>query len=510
MNRSSPPPSDWFDSLAEVVPLHDTRATSGAPRRAEPVEEELPKGVAIDSDLANAYRFLRQHGETMRFVHRMEFWHEWDGARWRRDETCAAQRKAHQIGRHLEVHAAELLARAASLGDEDTRKRCQALAQRYLRWAAKSQSARQIEAALSVARALQEFAVVPEQLDRDPLLFACPNGTIDLRSGDLHAPRPTDLITKLSPVAYDAQAACPTWETFLRRIFVDDELIAYVQRACGYSMTGCTQEQCLFVLHGEGANGKSVLLETIRYVVGDYGQTTPTATLMDSQKSEHRNDVARLAGARFVTASESAEGKRFDEELVKRITGGDKMAARFLRREHFEFVPVLKLWMATNHKPEVRGVDHGIWRRLKLIPFSVTIPAAEQDPDLVAKLRAEAPGILAWCVRGCLDWQRGGLRAPGLIADATHEWRKEANQVAQFVDERCVTGDAEYVRAKSEDLYAAYRDWAKASGHEQLTMTAFGTRLASLGFKDVRTKHARFRTGIALRASADQRTGGDG
>jgi putative DNA primase/helicase len=464
--------------------------------------------VALDTDLANAHRLARVYGDSARFVHQMSYWHLWDSSRWQRDETGEVERKAHQIGRGLEVHGADLLAHAAALEDEEARKRFQSLAQRYLRWAQRSQTAKSVDATLRMARVFQEFSVTPDQLDRDPLLLACPNGTVDLATGQLRDARQEDLITKRSHVAYDRDALCPTWHAFLRRIFVDDALIGYVRRACGYSLTGCTQEQCLFVLHGEGANGKSVLLETIRFVVGDYGQTTPTATLMDSQKSEHRNDVARLAGARFVTASESAEGKRFDEELVKRITGGDKMAARFLRREHFEFTPVLKLWIATNHKPEVRGVDLGIWRRLKLIPFTVTIPSDEQDPQLVDKLKAEAPGILAWCVQGCLEWQRTGLQAPEAVASATHEWRKEANQVAQFVDERCVTGDPEYVRTKTADLYAAYRDWARESGNEQLSQTAFGKRLDPLGFKSDRKSGARVWCGLAVSPSNDNR-GGD-
>ena len=275
-----------------------------------------------------------------------------------------------------------------------------------LRHARKSSSKGGIRAMIDVAKWLPDVTVSVGLFDRDPMLLNCSNGTLDLRNGEIRGHDPPDLITKMVPVAYDPQATCPVWEAFVDRTMESDRSkIEFLQRALGYSLTGITSEQCLFVLHGSGANGKSTLMETIRELLADYAMHTTTSSLLQSKSSPIRNDLARLNGARCVSAVEIGMGRRLDEALVKQLTGGDQVTARYLYNEYFEYKPTFKLFIAANHKPDIRGVDHGIWRRIHLIPFNVTIASDDIDRDLPSKLRAELPGILAWAVRGCRQWQ---------------------------------------------------------------------------------------------------------
>jgi len=281
---------------------------------------------------------------------------------------------------------------------------------------------------LEIAQSLKRFAVKADAFDQNPMLLNVLNGTFELKTGELRPHDQRDRITKICPVEYREDALCPTWLAFLDRIFNGNaDLIGFVQRAIGYSLTGSTQEQCFLLLWGEGSNGKSTMLELLRDVLGDYADNASTDALMVSSGRGTENDIAKLKGARLVTASESGEGRRLDEERVKRLTGGDTISARFLYREWFEYRPQFKLWLAVNNRPEVRGTDHAIWRRVRLIPFEVVIPDDDQDKELPAKLRAEAPGILRWAVEGCLAWQKEKLNPPKAITSATTEYRSEQN-----------------------------------------------------------------------------------
>ena len=291
----------------------------------------------------------------------------------------------------------------------------------------------------------------------------------------------------------------PTFRAFLDRIFAGDrELEAFVQRFAGYSLTGSTAEQCFVILHGGGANGKSTLLELLRYVLGDYGANTSADVLMASSFARGPdNEVARLRAARFVSAAESGEGRRLDEERVKRLTGGDTLTARFLYREHFEFTPTFKLWLCTNHRPEIRGTDDAIWRRVRLVPFNVTIPPHERDGDLPAKLRAEAPGVLRWAVEGALEWQAEGLRPPAIVMQATNDFRDESDIVGRFVDDECMV--LPEASAKAAELYRRFIAWCKAAGEEPITQKALGLRLQSDGrFTRERSNRVRLWRGIGL------------
>jgi putative DNA primase/helicase len=300
------------------------------------------------------------------------------------------------------------------------------------------------------------------------MLFNCANGTIDLTTGELIRPRREDLITQCSPVRFDPEAESYEWDRFLDRIFDGRQpLIDYVQRLAGYTVTGLTTEQILPIFYGVGANGKTTLLTVFLEVMGnDYAQKANRDLLMVKQRKEHPAELAALFGKRLIVATESDDGSRLAEGLVKDLTGSEKITARGMYENFWQFGPMHKLFLATNHKPEVRGTDHAMWRRLRLIPFDVVIPDAEQDKKLPDKLRAESSGILAWMVQGCLDWQRQGLGTPDEVMKATATYRTEQDVLATFIADECLVSPA--CKVKATPLYDAYKNWCDRTGeHEQ-------------------------------------------
>jgi putative DNA primase/helicase len=329
--------------------------------------------------------------------------------------------------------------------------------------------------------ARSDVPVMPDELDASPDLLNTESGTIDLCTGELREHRREDLITKISPTKYRPDAAAPTWEAFLERVLPGEELRAFVQRGVGYSAAGDTSEQCMFINYGTGANGKSTFQEAIAAALGDYAMRTPTEMLLAKRSDGVPNDVARLKGARFVSASETEEGRRLAESRIKDLTGQDTITARFMKAEWFDFAPTHKLWLSTNHKPEIRGTDAAIWRRIRLVPWAVTIPPAEQDKKLPIALRDELAGILAWVVRGCLQWRREGLQAPDEVRKATGEYRAEMDVLAGFLAECCEldTGHWEYAK----DLYECYKRWCDENGERPEPQRKFGGRLGERGFQ---------------------------
>ena len=351
-----------------------------------------------------------------------------------------------------------------------------------------------------VALAQSEVAIKPEQLDLNPWLLTCLNGTIDLKTGELLPHQREHLISQLAPVNYAPYESCPLWLSFLDRIMDgNDHLISFLQRAIGYSLTGETSEQCMFIFYGSGANGKTTFLQTINAMLGEYAMQTPTETLLIKRRGAIPNDVARLKGARFVTASEAESEQRFAVSLIKQMTGGDTISARFLHQEWFDFQPTHKIFLGTNHKPEIRDTDHAIWRRIRLVPFEVTIPEAERDLNLVEKLKAELPGILAWAVKGCLNWQNEGLGTPDEVRTATEEYRNEMDVLSEFLSDCCIEGPSHEVETRL--LYDAYSAWCEKNGDRPLAKRTLGRKLKEKGFMPgkVNLGQSRGWNGIGLR-----------
>lgn len=340
---------------------------------------------------------------------------------------------------------------------------------------------------------------MPHYFDRDPWLFNCANGTLDLRKGGLRSHSREDLLTKISPVEYWPDAKCPVWEAFLRRVFNgDNDLIEFMQKAIGYALTGCVTEKALFPLYGTGDNGKTTLLEAVRTVMGDYaGMVYIEALMKKAQVAEKERAFADLLGKRFVTSSEAADGQALHEARVKHLTGMGKLSGRRIYGSAFEFDPQFKLFIDANHKPVVSQSDDAIWNRFRMIPFSVPIPKAEQDRNLGSKLAAEAPGILAWAVRGCSKWQADGLGVPEVVTRATEDYRNEMDPVTDFIEDCCIQDPA--LVTPSTDLYTAYNQWCVVHREKTGSSKAFGTALERKGFPAVRTSEARGRSGLALR-----------
>ena len=434
------------------------------------------------TDAGNAERFRAHAGERFSYVHSWGSWLHYDGVRWQRDGSGAAVRQALAT---LRAMAAE----TDKVPDEDHRGQ-------LLKHALDSESSARLTAMLTLGQAM--LPVSTDALDSDPDLLNVSNGTLDLRSGELRLHDRNDWVTRLAPVPYEADATCPLWEAFLDRVMGGNErLVTFLQRAVGYSLTGHTNEQILLLLYGVGANGKSTFLETLRAILADYSAITDFNTFLKRDSEGARNDLARLVGTRLVSAVEAEAGKPLAEALVKQLTGGDTITARFLFKEYFDFKPQFKIWLAANHKPNVRGSDHGIWRRIRLVPFTVTIPEAERDPLLTKKLAGELPGILAWAVRGCLAWREHGLGMPAEVLAATASYREEMDRFGGFFDEICVLEKGATVTAK--ELYEAYQRWCEANGERARSKKALAMVFLERGFEAFRTKRARCWRGLRLR-----------
>lgn len=446
-------------------------------------EDEAPAGLHC-TDMGNGQRLVRRHGDDLRYCDRWKSWLVWDGRRFARDETGAVERRAKDTVRAIYGEAAD------AVSDSDRKM--------LARWAMRSEAAQRIREMIALARTEDGIAIMPDCLDRDPWLLTVANGAIDLRTGTLRPAQRTDYVTKLAPVTFDPDATCPQWLAFLDRIMGGKaELITFLQRAIGYALTGDVSEHCLFLLYGTGRNGKTTFMETLAALLGDYAQTTPTETLLVRREGGIPNDLARLAGARLVSASESEDGKRLSEALIKQLTGGDTISARFLRAEFFDFRPTFKLFFRTNHKPIVRGTDEGIWSRLKLLPFEVQIPDAERDKALPERLRHELPGILNWALAGCLAWQRDGLGTPTEVDAATGLYRQEMDLLGSFLEECCIIGHQRHVTAS--DLYKSFVAWTESNGERPYAQRTLGLKLTERGFRVERgTGGQRRWTGLTL------------
>ena len=435
------------------------------------------------SDLGNAQLLAAIYGNELRYVPAWGAWAEWVGTHWRRhlhsDET-AAMKRSMRLGDLLRQQAPALRARIQASKDADEHKALTDSLQRLVLWSQRSESRGVIIAARELLRHIEPMQSRIEEFDLDPLLLACPNGTVDLRTGTLRKPRREDWCSHLAAAEFDPECPTPRWTAFMEEVLPDIEVREWVQRAMGYSLTGMTTEQVWMFAYGDGANGKSVLLDTFMEMLGDYAiQTSSETFILNRDRNKPTNDIAALAGRRFVQAQETDNEQSLAEGVVKQVTGSRRISARFLFGEWFEFVPQFKLWLPGQHRPRIGGNDTGAWRRVRVIPFDVTIPYEQQDRNLSEKLRAEWPGILAWCVEGCLRWQANGLGAPDPVMAAVNEYRDSQDLAGPWIKEFCQFAPS--YSGFTADLYAAYRAWADASNTPCLSMIRWIERIIREG-----------------------------
>jgi putative DNA primase/helicase len=469
--------------------LADANSTALAPADKTLLDVALDGSDTLPSDYRGALIFVEENWHELRYVQEAKSYFYYNGAAWVPDPGKIALGHAEQI-------AEKLYALVGICTDPQKR-------QLILKFARHAERRGSIIAMLELAPGRPRMRLTAGHLDVDPWLLNCGNGTIDLKTGILHPHDRAQLLSKCTNTEYDADASCPLWLDFLAVTFQKDaEVIGLIQRAVGYSLTGLTIEEIILILYGRGGNGKTTFLNLINFILGDYAIASPSDTFMSKKDKSNSNDLARLAGARFVSTVEPDEGRRINESLIKSVTSRDKIVARFLFKEFFEFTPTHTVWMGVNHKPVIKGTDHGIWRRIKLVPFTHEVPSAERDLNLEVKLKEEAAGILAWAVRGCLDWQRDGLGSAKAIDDATAAYRTEMDTFGKFLEDRCVVGP--YKTATYAELYTAFKSWSEESGEKYpMTKTAFGLRLAERdGLEEARQsvdgKRVRFWKGISL------------
>jgi putative DNA primase/helicase len=464
-----------------------------------PVTDFDANAPVLQTDMGNARRFATQHKDRVRYV-AVWGWVVWDGRRWKQDDTGGAVRLARVTVNRLfddaqeaagaVVALMEVAKEAAGAGDEAataSAKKAVETAQKkaaaLMAHAIRSQSRPRIDALLALAQSEPEVAARPEDFDNAPWLLNCLNGTLDLRSGKLKPHDPNDMLTKLAGANYCPGAPCPTWAAFLERVQPDAAIRDFLQRSLGYTLTGQVGEQVFWFLYGTGANGKSVFSGVVGALLGDYAMKVRAEALMLKKQDTIPEEVAAMAGRRFALASELGDGQQLNESLVKDLTGGDRMRARYLHKNSFEFDPQAKVWMYGNHKPLVTGTDTGIWRRPRLVPFAVTIPEAERDPALLDKLLNELDGVLAWAVAGCLAWLRDGLRTPDAVRMATEEYRTDSDIIGRFLAE-CTKSSTDSIGALA--LYKVYKAWAENEGHKPMSNTAFGRKLSERGLENTR------------------------
>lgn len=446
------------------------------------------------TDAGNADRLVKLFGNDIRYVYEFKKWMYWDGFRWLFDEDGHMFRLAKETARSISQEAAN--------ENDESRRRT------LLQHALKSENKQQLDSMIQVAKSEEGITISQLQLDQDKYLLGVANGVVNLRTGGLIDSYKDKMITKRSGTIFDKNAQCPRWIKFVDEITNGNkELANYLQKIVGYSLTGETKEQLFFFLHGHGANGKSVFVNIIQDMLGDYSMQTPVSTIMTRGKSSVNNDIARLRGARFVNTTETEEGSRFNESEVKLITGGDIISARFLHKEYFEYRPQFTLWISGNHKP-VPGDSYSIWRRLILIPFDVKFSKDKQDKNLAVKLRDELPGILNWAIEGCLDWQENGLTTPKVILDATKEYRTEMDRIKSWMEDCCSIKADNSCSTKASDLYQSYKTWADDNGEWKMNQRILGTKLAEKGFQKRRESRGWVYRGIKLNDSySDQYNG---
>jgi len=417
------------------------------------------------TDVYNAKFFTDTHGEDAVHCDPMGGWHMWDEERWQRDDSYLVMTMAKKTAKMIREIG-------ISKGDKDMAKH-----------GTSTESKARLESMIALAKS-NGITIKADQFDHDHMVLNCKNGLLDLTLQELGEHRREAYCTKLAPVAYNARAKCPRWEQFLMEIFSEDkDLIEFIQKAIGYSLSGNVSEQCFFILYGTGSNGKSTFLKHIQHIMGDYALSTPASSLMEKHNEGIPNDIARLKGARFVTTTESSQKKQLNESLIKQLTGEDAITARFLRKEYFDFYATFKIFLATNHRPNIKGNDPGIWRRLITIPFNRFISKEERDPELDETLREEYPGILAWAVRGYKMWQEGGLATESVraIEDLKNTYKEEQDILGQFISEECVKSPGVAILAST--FNKKVKDWCIEGNMRPISRVEINNYLQERGYE---------------------------
>jgi putative DNA primase/helicase len=467
---------DRLQRLADDASVSTTALTEVAAdfavESADPSDEGRPEQF---SEGALLHRFVREYGNDFRYVTDRGYWLRWEGTHWRKETTVRAFDAARKIC-------------------------CRASGECCSRVIA---SARTVAGVIRLAQEHSPLLLESAMLDADPWALNTPYGVVDLRTGETRKHQREDYLTKMTAVG-PSDEEFPVWLSFLCQATSERfELEAFLQRMAGYGLTGSTRDHAIFFLCGTGANGKSVFVNTLCGVLGDYARTASTVTFTATRNEQHPTDVASLIGARVVAATETEDGSRWAESKIKNLTGGDRISARFMRQDPFEFVPQFKLIVSGNHKPGLRSVDEAMRRRLHLIPFTRTIPPEERDPQLSEKLRAEWGGILRWMIAGCLAWQQQGLNPPEVVRGATDEYLAAEDAMGRWMEERCELARGSWTPVRA--LFANWQKWCEKTGEHSGSLKAFSQALQARGFEPERTGGDRTRgfTGIAVLVGTD-------
>lgn len=466
---------DEFEDVSEQA----AATTLESPGEAPVLRKGIPEAKHLTTDQANAGRIVGKFGKRLIVVAGQ--WYAWTGCRWEKDDG-EVYRYACRLSKLIHAEADGWMAKPTTSAEE--KERNGKIAEALTKWAQKSEMKSAIEAAVGLAKKM--LAVGEDQIDRNPWLLNCANGTVDLRTGVLKKHDPDDFITKLVPLAYDPAVRSPVWDGVLAKVTLEEgmttrPLVRFLQRWFGYCATGSTREQSFVVHYGQGSNGKSTILDTVAEVLGDYAATGAPGLLVGNGKDRHPTEIADLFGRRMVTVHETGEGGHLKEDTVKQLTGGDKVKARFMRADFFEFDPTHKLQMLTNHKPIIKGQDNGIWRRVLLMPYMARWASAEEvnagrahfikDTRIAEQLKAEIQGVLTWVVEGARSWFQDGLQAPDAVLAASKDYQTEQDRIGQFVRECCELGKdlSAPLAGDFGGVYDAYRSWCGDGGFHALS-----------------------------------------
>ena len=441
--------------------------------------KKKPRKDYPHNDTGNANRFADMFRHVLRYSYQNKSWLFWDGKKWSEDITG-------ELKKLVDLTIDDMKRQAFEMEDEEEQSA-------LLKWIQKTSASKFKAAMLIETQHLDKIPITLDELDVNKDLLNCQNGIVNLKNGELIPHDPEYMSTRISFAEYDPNSTKKPerWLQFLDEITDGNKpLQHYLQKAVGYSLSGSIREQCMFFCYGTGQNGKSTFLDIVSKICGTYSSHAQPESIMLSNKNGVLSDIARLKGARFVTTVEPNEGVKLNEGLIKQLTGGDKVTARFLYGKEFEFMPEFKLWLGANHKPVIKGTDLGIWRRIHLIPFTVQIPDSKVDKGLIHKLRLELSPILSWAVEGCLAWQREGLGVPDCVKSATDEYRHEMDTIGQFCDEYIQTEYGSKISAS--DLYDIYCHWVDENHEYKMSNTKFGKEIVKKFPEKVRTTDGYF------------------